>query len=565
VSQDASLPVTEGALAAPTVDVIALGGLGEFGMNMLLVACQGSALLIDAGVMFPEPELFGVDLVIPDFSALDAYRGRIDAAVFTHGHEDHIGAVAHVFDRVSGPIYASPFTLALITPKLDEHGIDHAGRLVAVSPRQSVTAGPFRIEFLRVTHSMPDCLAVAVHTPAGTIVHTGDFKIDQTPLDSQPVDLHRFAELGSSGVLAMFSDSTNADRPGVTGSEREVIDGFEEVFSSAAGKIVVTAFASSVYRVQLLVDLAEQFERKVAFVGRGMQQTSQIAERTGHLRVPPGLQIRDAEVADYPAADVLCLCTGSQGEPFAALPRIAIDDHRHVRLAKNDVVVFSARVIPGNEKAVGRLMNHVARRGATLVTDQDKHVHVSGHGSGEELKLLLSLVKPKYFVPIHGEYRQLARHARMAALVTPGTEILMAEDGDVIRFDGTGGRVADRVASGRTLIDGTRTGEIAGEVLRDRRHLAGDGVVVAVVAINAQTGMLEQTPEIITRGLAIDPRHDAVLKEAPELLARAIETAPVEERTDPGLLKERVRLELQRLFRRRASRRPLVLPVVLEV
>jgi ribonuclease J len=434
-----------------------------------------------------------------------------------------------------------------------------------VAPRQSVTAGPFRLEFLRVTHSMPDCLAVAIHTPAGTIVHTGDFKIDQTPLDRQPTDLHRFAELGATGVLAMFSDSTNADRPGVSGSEREVIDGFEEVFSSAPGKIVVTAFASSVYRLQLLVDLAEQFERRVAFVGRGMQQTSQIADATGHLRLPPGLQIRDSDVGDHPAEDVLCLCTGSQGQPFAALPRIAIDDHRHVHLAKGDVVVFSARVIPGNEKAVGRLMNHIARRGATLVTDQDKHVHVSGHGSGEELKLLLSLVKPRYFVPIHGEYRQLARHARMAALVSPDTEVLMAEDGDVIRFDRSGGRVADRVDAGRTLIDGTRTGEIADEVLRDRRHLAGDGLVVPVVAISAQTGALEQTPEIITRGLAIDPRHEAVLREAPGLLGQAIERAPLEERTDPGLLKERVRLEMQRLFRRRTGRRPLVLPVVLEV
>jgi ribonuclease J len=565
VSQVELLSLAAGAATAPTLDVIALGGLGEFGMNMLLVACQGSALLVDAGVMFPEPELFGVDLVIPDVSALDPYRGRIEAAVFTHGHEDHIGAVAHVFDRITGPIYASPFTAALLGPKLEEHGLDPAGRIVTVAPRQSVTAGPFRIEFLRVTHSMPDCFALAIHTPAGTIVHTGDFKVDQTPLDGEPTDLHRFAELGAGGVLAMFSDSTNADRPGVTGSEREVIDAFEEVFSSAAGKIVVGAFASSVYRLQVLVDLAEQFQRRVAFVGRGMQQIAQIADATGHLRVPPGLQIRDSEVADHLPEDVLCLCTGSQGEPFAALPRIAIDDHRFVHLAKGDVVVISARIIPGNEKAVGRLLNHVARRGASLVTEQDKHVHVSGHGSAEELKLLLSLVKPRYFVPIHGEYRQLARHARMAALVAPRTEVLMAEDGDVIRFEGERAGIADRVDAGRTLIDGTRTGEIAGEVLRDRRHLAEDGLVVPVVAINAQTGTLEQTPEIITRGLAIDPRHDAVLREAPGLLAHAIETAPIEERTDPGLLKERVRIEVQRLFKRRAGRRPLVLPVVLEV
>ncbi|HYN07924.1 MAG TPA: ribonuclease J [Vicinamibacterales bacterium] len=555
---------TDGASPAP-VDVIPLGGLGEFGMNMLLVACGDSALLVDAGVMFPEPELFGVDLVIPDLSALDAYHGRIAALVLTHGHEDHIGAIAYVIGRVSGPIYGSRFTLALVEPKLEEHGIDARGRLVAVAPRQTVTAGPFRVEFLRVTHSMPDCLAVAIHTPAGTILHTGDFKIDQTPLDGQAFDLHRFAELGAQGVLALLSDSTNADRRGFTGSERDVLDAFEEIFSSATGKIVVAAFSTSVYRLQLIVDLAHQFGRKVAFVGRGMQQTSQIADRLGYLRLPGGLHIRESDVKDHPSQDVVCLCTGSQGEPLAALPRIAIDDHRHVRLAPSDVVVFSARAIPGNEKAISRVMNHVARRGADVVSDADRHVHVSGHGSAQELQLVLSLVKPRYFVPIHGEYRQLARHARMATLVCPGTKVLMAEDGDVLRFDGQGACVADRVTAGRVLIDGTRTGEIADEVLRDRRHLAGDGLVVPVVAINAQTGALEQPPELITRGLAVDARHEAVLREAPDILARAIESAPLEERTDPGLLKERIRVELQRLFRKRVGRRPLVLPVVMEV
>ena len=555
---------TEGAGSAP-VDVIPLGGLGEFGMNMLLVACGDTALLVDAGVMFPEPELFGVDLVIPDLGALEAYRGRIAALILTHGHEDHIGAVAHVINRVSGPIYGSKFTLALVEPKLEEHGIEIGDRLVAVVPRQTVTVGPFRIEFLRVTHSMPDCLALAISTPAGTILHTGDFKIDQTPIDGEAFDLHRFAQLGSEGVLALLSDSTNADRRGFTGSERDVIEAFEEIFSSASGKIVVAAFSTSVYRLQLVADLAHQFERKVAFVGRGMQQVSQIADRLGYLRIPAGVQIRESDVRDYPSQDVVCLCTGSQGEPLAALPRIAIDDHRHVQLAESDVVVFSARAIPGNEKAIGRVMDHAARRGADVISDADRHVHVSGHGSEQELQLVLSLVKPRYFVPIHGEYRQLARHARMAALVCPGTKVLMAEDGDVLRFDSTGARKADRVAAGRVLIDGTRTGEIADEVLRDRRHLAGDGLVVPVVAINRQTGALEQTPEVITRGLAVDARHEALLREAPELLAKAIESASAEERTDPGLLKERIRVELQRMFRKRAGRRPLVLPVVMEV
>jgi ribonuclease J len=559
------LPEIEGSPGALPVDVIPLGGLGEFGMNMLMVACGDTAILVDAGVMFPEPELFGVDLVIPDLSALEPYRGRIRALVLTHGHEDHIGAIAHVLGRIDGPVYGTPFTLALVQPKLDEHKVDATGRLLPVSPRETVTVGPFRIEFLRVTHSMPDCLALAIHTPAGTIVHTGDFKVDQTPLDGQHFDLHRFGELGSAGVLALFSDSTNADREGFTGSERSVIDGFDEVFSSAPGKIVVTTFSSSVYRLQVLVDLAEQFDRKVAFVGRGMQHISQVAGQLGYLRIPPHLQIRDSDIRDYAPEDVLCLCTGSQGEPLAAQPRIAIDDHRHVHLDPEDVVVFSARIIPGNEKAVGRLMNHIARRGAHVVGHDQKRVHVSGHGSGEELKLVLSLITPRIFVPIHGEYRQLARHARMATLVCPSTTVLMAEDGDVIRFDASGGRIADRVPTGRVLIDGTRTGEIADEVLRDRKHLASDGLVVPVVVINSQSGLVESLPEIITRGLAVDPRYADVLREAPGLLVKAIEAAPLEERTDPGLLKERVRQELQRLFRKRAGRRPLVLPVVMEV
>ncbi len=534
-------------------------------MNMLLVSCGNAALLVDAGVMFPGPELFGVDLVVPDLSILDEFRGALVGLVLTHGHEDHIGAIAHVIDRFDGPVYGTRFTLALVEPKLEEHGIAPGDRLVAVAPRESVTAGPFRIEFIRVTHSMPDCVALAIHTPAGTIVHTGDFKIDQTPLDGEPCDLHRFAQLGTEGVLALFSDSTNADRPGYTGSEREVRDAFEEVFSSARGRIVVAAFSTSVYRMQLLVDLADQFGRRVAFVGRGMQRVSETAMRLGLLKLPPQVQAREAEVKNLPPERVLCLCTGSQGEPLAALPRIAIDDHRHVSLQEGDVVVFSARIIPGNEKAVGRVMNHVARRGAEIIGEHDKRVHVSGHGSAEELKLLLSLIKPAHFVPIHGEYRQLARHARMATLVSPHTSVLLAQDGDVLRFDADGGRIVDRRPTGRMLIDGTRTGEVADEVLRDRRHLAEDGLIVAVVAISSQTGELSQPPEVIARGLAVDARHDEALREAPGVLARAIGEASLEERADPGLLQERVRVDLQRLFRKRAGRRPLVLPVVMEV
>jgi ribonuclease J len=553
------------APGGPALEVVPLGGLGEFGMNMMLVAWGGDAIVIDAGVLFPEPELLGVDLVIPDLRQLQSYAGRVQALVLTHGHEDHIGAVAHVLPLVSGPVYGTPFTLALVEPKLQEHGIDAGDRLRAVRPRETVTAGPFRLEFLRVTHSMPDCVAVAVHTPAGTIIHTGDFKIDQTPLDGEHFDFHRLAELGAGGVLALFADSTNVDRRGFTGSEREVTEAFEEIFSSTEGKIVVATFASSIYRMQILVNLAEQFDRKVAFVGRGAIENTLAAGRLGMLKVPPGVQIRDSDVRSYPSQDIVCICTGSQGEPNAALPRIAIDGHRHVSLAAGDVVVFSARSIPGNEKAIGRVMNHAARRGADVIYEGLKRVHVSGHASEEELKLVISLVKPRYFVPIHGEYRYLARHARTARAVSPDSTVLLAENGDLLRFDEQGGRIAGKVPAGRVLIDGTRTGEVGDEVLRDRRHLAADGLVAAVVAIGKQSGALEETPDLITRGFVVDTRTEALLREVPALIADVVEGASVEERTDPGLIKEKIRVELQRFFRKRSGRRPLVLPVIMEI
>jgi ribonuclease J len=549
--------------AAPPLDVIPLGGLGEFGMNMMIVACGDTAILVDAGVMFPEPELLGVDLVIPDLRQLQQYRLR--ALVLTHGHEDHIGAVPHVLPYIDGPVYGTPLTLAFVEPKLQEHGEDVSDRLIAVRPRDRVQIGAFTVEFLRVTHSMPDCVALAIHTPAGVVVHTGDFKIDQTPLDGEHVDFHRLAELGAAGVRLLLADSTNVERTGFSGSERDVTDAFEEIFTSAQGRIVVAAFASSIYRMQILVDLAHQFDRRVAFVGRGVNENSQIAERLGYLRIPPGVQIRDSDVRSYPAQDVVCICTGSQGEPQAALPRIAINDHRHVKLDPEDVVVFSAREIPGNEKAIGRVMNHIARRGAEVIHEGIKHVHVSGHGSEEELKLMLSLIRPEYFVPIHGEYRQLARHARVATRVSPRTKVLLAENGDRVRVDQDGARIADKVPAGRILIDGTRSGEVGDEVLRDRRHLAGDGLVVPVVAIGRQSGAVEETPDVITRGFVLDARTEALLKEIPDLVSAAIDAASLEERTDPGLMKEKIRVDLQRFFRKRSGLRPLVLPVVMEI
>ncbi len=561
MNDDGGLLSTHGTDAP--LELVPLGGLGEFGMNMMVVACGDTAILVDAGVMFPEPELLGVDLIIPDIRQLQQYK--ISAIVLTHGHEDHIGAVRHVLEVVDGPVYGTPFTLALVESKLDESDHDSRRRLVPVRPRERVTIGTFTVEFLRVTHSIPDCVALAIETPHGVVVHTGDFKVDQTPLDGEGVDVHRLAQLGAAGVLALLADSTNIDRRGFTGSEVDVTDAFEEIFTNTDGKIVVATFASSIYRMQIVVDLAAQFDRRVAFIGRGMIDNSEIAQRLGYLRIPTGVQIKDSDVRNFPAQDIVCLCTGSQGEPQAALPRIAIDDHRHVRLEPEDVVVFSAREIPGNEKAIGRVMNHIAKRGTELVYEGLKHVHVSGHGSEEELKLMLSLVRPRYFVPIHGEYRQLARHARIASRVSRGTRVLLAENGDVIRFDAEGGRLAGKVPAGRILIDGTRSGEVGDEVLRDRRHLAGDGLVVPVVVIGKQSGSLEETPDVITRGFVLDSRTEGLLKEIPALLAATIEGAGVEERTDPGLIKEKIRVDLQRFFRKRSGLRPLVVPVIMEI
>ena len=553
-----------------TLEVVPLGGLGEFGMNMMAVSWEDTTILIDAGVMFPDPDQLGVDLIIPDLTYVEARGSKVKALVLTHGHEDHIGGVPHVMSVFDGPVYGTTMTLALVEPKLEEHGLDPGNRLKTVKPRDTITIGPFTIELIPVTHTMPDCVALAITTPVGIIVHTGDFKIDQTPIDGEYFDLHRFSELGAQGVLALFGDSTNVDRRGFTGPEIEVIEGFEELFTSTHGKLVVAAFSSSIYRMQILVDLAAQFDRKVAFVGRSIVRNAEIAQRLGYLRVPSGVQIRDSDVPSYASQDVLCITTGSQGEPQAALSRISIDDHRFVKLGDDDVVVFSARAIPGNEKAIARSMSHIARRGADVVTPDLKHVHVSGHGSAEELKLVTSLIRPRYFVPIHGEYRQLSQHARVAkrGMGGPGRElqVLLAEDGDIIQFDRHGARIAGKAPAGRVLIDVTRMGEVGDEVLRDRRHLAGDGLVVAVVAISRQTGAVVGEPELVPRGFVVtEGEGDQLFKDAASVIADCIETSSVEERADQGLMTEKLRVELRRFFKKRSGRRPLVLPVLMEI
>lgn len=558
--------MTRGSGRIPDVEVLLLGGVGEFGMNMMAVRSGAVSLLIDAGVRFPGPEHPGVDLVAPDARAIEEACGRFSALVLTHGHEDHIGGVPYVIDLIDGPIYGTRLTLALVERRLAEHGFDTAGRLVTVDPSETVSVDGLDVEFVPVAHSMPAAAAVAIHTPAGTLVHSGDFKFDRTPLDGRPTDIHRLAELGRQGVLALFADSTNAADPGHSGSERDVAPAFEEIFSAAPRRLVVATFSSSLHRIQLLVDLAARFGRQVAFVGRGVVQNAELAARLGCLQIPAGVQIPDADVPRLPPEKVLCIVTGSQGEPGSALWRLAGGDHRHVSLEAGDVVVVSARAIPGNRLAIDRVLNDIARRGVQVIDEQSRRVHVSGHGSEEDLKLLLSLISPRCFVPIHGEYRCLARHARLAEQVSGGrAEVLLAENGARICFDEAGGWLGAPVPTGRRFIDRTRTREVADDVLRDRRRLAVDGVVAAVLAIDARSGRFASAPEIVTRGFVVDAATEVLLDEAADRLRALVAGAGAAERADREVIGERVRVGLQTFFRKRSGRRPLVLPVVLEI
>ena len=547
------------------VEVVPLGGVGQFGMNMMSVTASGTTVLLDAGAMFPGLDHFGVDLAIPDVACLERSGRRVSGVVLTHGHEDHIGAVPYLWDRIAGPIYGTPLTLALLASKLEGHGIDPAGRLVAVRPGERVSIGDVEVEFIRVAHSMPDCVAVALRTPAGTIVHTGDFKFDDTPLDGEHVDTRRLGEIGNDGALALFADSTNVSRAGRAGSEQDVAGAFEELFGRTRGKLIVAAFASSVYRVQMLASMAVRFGRKVALVGRGMRRTAEIAEQLGHLDIPPDARIRDRDVSRHAADEVLCIATGSQGEPLAALSRIAAGRHPHVKLAPGDAVVFSARAIPGNQRAIGRLKNAVARLGAEIVDDGTLPVHVSGHACEEDLKRLLELVRPRCFVPIHGEYRYLARHAQVAHETLDGrTQVLLVENGDRIAFDAGGGWVMDTIPVGNVLIDSAHGAEVAGAVLRQRRQLAGAGVVVLVIPEGARRGAGNGLPALATGGFLRDGEAEAVLAEAPALARRLLDAAPDTERNDPSALRERVRAGLEHAFRKRTGRTPLVLPLIVE-
>lgn len=526
-------------------------------------------VVIDAGMMFPEAELLGVDIVTPDFTYLEENKEHIRGLLLTHGHEDHIGGVPFLLSQIDVPVYGTAFTLALVERRLEEHEMLDQVRLNRVKPGDKVAMGPFSVEFIHVTHSIVSCVALAITTPLGVVIHTGDFKVDPTPTDNQPFDLHTLAEYGRRGVLLLMSDSTNVDRPGYTASERAVLPRLEELFNRAERRIVVSCFSSSIHRLQQLLDLSAEMGRKVAFVGRSMLSATEIAHNLGLLHIPDNLLLRPQDIMTSLPSKVVVVVSGTQGEPMSAMSRIAVDNHKSLSLEKGDMVVHSARIIPGNERAIGRMMNHIARRGAEVVAgSMNPPVHVSGHASQEELKLMLNLVRPRYFVPIHGEYWQMSKHAALASHLNGFglEETFVLETGHTLEIDHHGARKGARVQVGRVCIDSGSIDEVVEDmVIRDRRHLSEDGFVIPIIAIDKHTGKSEGLPEIVSRGFVSLEDGSEILGAARQVVARTLETSSHEERTDWGVMQEKIRADLKRFLNKETSRRPLIMPVILEV
>jgi len=551
------------------LQVIPLGGLGEFGMNCMALRYGDDIIVIDAGMMFPEEELLGVDVVIPDFSYLEENRAHVRALLLTHGHEDHIGATPFLLAELDIPVYGTEFTLALAGRRLEEHDLKDRVKLNVVRPGQTIEIGPFKVRFLHVTHSIVSAVALAITTPVGVVIHTGDFKVDPTPTDNDMFDLHTFAECGKNGVLLLMSDSTNVDRAGYTESERAVRPRLEDILNRADRRVIVSCFSSSVHRLQQLLDLASEFGRKVCFLGRSMINVTEISHSLGLLHIPDRILLRPQDLGSVARDKLMVIVSGTQGEPMSALSRVAVDDHKNLSVEPGDTVVLSSRIIPGNEKAIYRMINHLSRRGADVIYgSMNPPVHVSGHASAEELKLVLNLVRPKYFMPIHGEYRQLAKHAALAEhLKFAGLEeTFLLETGETLLLGSNGAHKGPRVNVGRVCIDSGTLDEVVEDlVIRDRRHLSEDGFVLPIVAINKLTGKCEGLPELVSRGFMSADESSGILQGASQVVARTLELSSAEERTDWGVMKEKIRTDLRRYLTKETSRRPLIMPVILEI
>lgn len=553
-------------MADAKLQIIPLGGLGEFGMNCLAIRYKDDIIVIDAGLMFPESELLGVDIVVPDITYLVENREMVRGILLTHGHEDHIGGLPWILSELNVPVYGTEFTLAYVEGKLEEHKLLDDTELIEIAPGAKFSMGPFTVEPIRVTHSLVDCVALAIETPVGVIVHTGDFKIDLSPPDGKAFDLHKFAEYGKRGVLALLQDSTNVDRPGYTPSEWAVKPRLDELFSRTKKKLFFSCFSSSIYRIRIAIDLAYTHGRKVAIVGRSMVESSEIAQDLGYLDVPPGVIINPGQIGDHSPENVMVLISGTQGEPMSALSRAAVDNHKHARISPGDTVVLSSRVIPGNEKSIFRVIDHLYRRDANVIFDDGASglIHVSGHASQEEQRLLINLLRPKFFIPVHGDYRHLKKHAELAQNMGVIDLALVIENGDVLELDKDDARKNGKVTAGRVCIDSGSTADVVEDiVIRDRRHLSEDGFVLPILTINKLSGKVERLPEIVSRGF-VGADHE-LMEAARAVVSQTLENSSAEEKADYGVIKEKIRIDLKRYIQKNTSRRPLIMPVILEI
>ena len=545
--------------------IIPLGGLGEFGLNMMLIEYGEAAIAVDCGLMFPDANLLGIDLVIPDVSYLLEDSDKLKAIVLTHAHEDHVGALPYILKHLDVPIYGTRLTLGLLANKLKEHDLEDSADVHEITAGEPWDIAPFRVEGIRVTHSLMDCVALAVETPVGTIIHTGDFKIDNTPMEGEMFDFQRFAAYGEKGVLLLMSDSTNVERSGHTPSEREVGTTLEQIIEHSTGKVLVSTFSSSIPRIQQVIDISERCGRRLVLSGRSMIRNSQVAADLGYLHLPRSFMTESERWHDLPAAQLTFLTTGSQGEPLSALHRIALDDHKSIKVAPGDTVILSSKFIPGNEKTISNLINHLYRRGAEVHYEKVSEIHVSGHASQEELKTMLQLTRPRYFVPIHGEYRHLVRHRRLAQDVgLPEENCFILEDGDVLELTANSAQKTKPIQVGRVFVDGKGVGDVGDVVIRDRRHLSEGGMVLVVMAIHQQSGELVAGPELISRGFMLAEESEEVLESAKREVLATLDSMNRETRTDPAELKEEVRKTLRRFFRKKLERHPVVLPYIIE-
>lgn len=549
------------------LEIIPLGGIGEFGMNCMAVRYEDEMLILDAGMGFPEESAYGVDVCIPNFDFLEQYRDNITAIVLTHGHEDHLGALPYVLKKFNVPVYCSHFTAGLAESKLEEHDLVDDTLMHRVEPRDVVNIGVFSVEFIRVSHSLIDCFSLAIKTPVGTIIHTGDYKVDETPVIGEPIDLRSFRRYGQEGVLALLSDSTNATVPGRTPSERAVIPAFEEIFSEARGRIIVAAFASSIHRLQIVLDTAQQFNRKVCVLGRSMLKNVEIADRLGYLDIPEGLLVPLNEAKQSRDHEIVFLVTGSQGEARAALSQMASQSFKGLMIDEGDTVVLSARIIPGNERLISRMIGMIYKRGANIIEEKRRLVHVSGHASQEDIRIMTEAVKPKFVIPIHGEYRMLFRHKEFVKnhLGYREENIILIENGDVLELDGERATVVEKREVPRTFIDDTGFEEITGETVKQRRQMAYEGLITLIVTVDAETGEVFGEPEIVARGVRGFDNANGSLKDAQRVVAAAIAGASRQTLSDESLLKEHVRVELKRFIQKLTGARPVILPVLVQV